>query len=101
MKAEKYNGENNTINQFIIEMTLINPVSDIVKKLKNNEFRDCDIAYLDRKLMDYTSFACKTLNINVALNNLDNKKDGVVINNYVSNMYISRFETILKYFETI
>lgn len=101
MNAKKYNGENDTINQFIIEMTLINPVSGIVKKLKNNEFRDCDITYLDRKLMDYTSFACKTLNINVSINDLGGKRDGVVMNYFVSNLYISRFETLLKYFENI
>lgn len=101
MKAKEYNGENEAINQFIIEMTLINPVKDTIKKLKNNEFRDCDINLLDKKLTDYTSFACKTLNINVALNNQENKRDGVVMNSYVSNIYISRFETLLKYFESI
>lgn len=101
MKAKEYNGENEAINQFVIDTILINPVKDIIKKLKNNEFRDCDINFLDKRLIDYTSFACKTLNINVALNNLDNKKDGVIMNNYVSNMYISRFETLLKYFENI
>ena len=101
MKAKEYNGENEAINQFIIEMTLINPVKDIIKKLKNNEFRDCDINLLNKKLRDFTMFSCKTLNINVSLNNLENKMDGVVMNSYVSNMYISRFETLLKYFESI
>ena len=101
MKEKKYNGENDTINQFIIEMTLINPVSDIVKKLKNNEFRDCDIAYLDRKLMAYTSFACKTLNINISINDLGGKRDEIIMNDFISRLYISRFEMLLKYFENI
>ena len=93
--------KHDTINQFIIEMTLIDPLLDIIKKLKNSEYRDCDINYLNKKLMDYMLFACKMQNINTSINGPKGEKDGVIMNNFVKELYISRFETLLKYFETI
>ena len=93
--------KNEAIYDFIIEEVLIKPVSDIIKKLRNRDFRDCDIDYLDGKLMDYTSFACEMLKISASLDDIDDEINGAIMNDYMANLYISRFETLLKYFETI
>lgn len=49
---------NQVIDQFIIEASLIDPISKIVNQLNNGEFRDCDIKWLDAKLEKFTKFAC-------------------------------------------
>lgn len=54
---------NPVIDQFIIEASIIDPISKIVIQLNNGEFRDCDIKWLDAKLERFTKFACETLGI--------------------------------------
>ncbi len=52
---------NPAMQQFIIETVLINPINDILLKFKNEEFRDCDIKWLNDRLHKFTSFAAETL----------------------------------------
>lgn len=68
------------IDQFIIETTLVNPLEKIVNQLKNHEFRDCDIKWLDSKLEKFTELACETLGINVIMPINENDK---TINGFV------------------
>lgn len=100
MKA-KYNGGNNAIDQFIIEVKLIDPVKKIIDGLKNKSFRDCDISFLDKKLSDFTMFACGTLNIKgLSPDSIKRDRSGVTLNEFVTKQYIDRFTTILNYFKT-
>jgi hypothetical protein len=91
---------NPAIDQFIIEATLIDPISKIINQLNNCEFRDCDIKWLDAKLEKFTKFACETLGIKGMMpSNIDSNKY-VLLNDYVKNQYINRFSTLLGYFKS-
>jgi hypothetical protein len=92
---------NPRIDQFIIETCLINPVSKIVNQLKNGEFRDCDIKWLDNKLEKFTKFACETLGINGLMPSDVNGDKFTLLNDYVKNQYINRFNTLLEYFKSL
>lgn len=96
MKATK----EEVIYQLMIEYNLIDPISKILNKLNNNEFRDCDIKWLDAELEKYTKFACKTLGITALTPGDVKSAKGTVLNYYVINIYISRFKTLLAYFKT-
>lgn len=97
-----YNEENDVINKFVINVILIDPIYKIIEKLKNREFRDIDIKYLDRKLKCFTSFACKTLNIDFSFSEMiDNDRSGVIMNDYIVDQYIERFTILLQYFESL
>ena len=100
-KKREYSGENNAINQLIIEVRLINPISEIIAKLKGGVFRDCDISWLDDKLQSFTLFACETLNINIPTSSLERDTMSFVMNDYCKSQYITRFTTLLNYFKTV
>jgi len=91
---------NKAIDQFIIEATLISPVSKIVSQLKNGEFRDCDIKWLDTKLENFTKFALETLGIKGLMLSDVNSEKYATLNDYVKNQYLTRFETLLSYFKS-
>jgi hypothetical protein len=91
---------NPVIDQFIIEVSLIDPISKIINQLNNGEFRDCDIKWLDAKLEKFTKFACETLGIKGMMpSNIDSNKF-VLLNDYVKNQYVNRFSTLLGYFKS-
>lgn len=89
---------NDLINYFIIDTTLVKPVEKIIMQLNNREFRDSDIKWLDAKLVNFTDFACKTLGINIIFPNDEKNK---TLNNFVLTQYTNRFTTLLNYFKTI
>lgn len=91
---------NPVIDQFIIEAYLIGPVSKIISQLKNGEFRDCDIKWLDAKLENFTIFACETLGIKATM--LGDSYGGkyTLLNDYVKSQYLNRFNILLDYFKS-
>ena len=91
--------KNEAINTFIIETVLIDPISDIIFKLKNKEFRDCDIRWLIDELRKYTAFAAKTLSIKFPEIKLISN-DGVKLNDYTTARFIEAFTTLLNYFKS-
>ena len=91
---------NSVIDQFIIETSLINPIEKIISQLKNKEFRDCDIKWLDSKLENFISFAAKTLGINGILPSELHSEKFVILNNYALVYYKDKFNTLLNYFKS-
>ena len=91
---------NSVIDQFIIETSLINPIEKIISQLKNGEFRDCDIKWLDSKLENFISFAAKTLGISVMLPSKIHSEKFVILNNYALVYYKDKFNTLLNYFKS-
>ena len=89
---------NPAMQQFIIETVLINPVKDIVSKLENKEFRDCDIKWLNDKLYNFTNFAAETLGKKFGKIDLVNN-DGL-LNEYKTNEFLKAFRTLLNYFKS-
>ena len=100
MKA-KINTDNDVVNKFIIDVTLIDPINKIIDGLKNGKYRNIDINYLDKKLEHFTAVACKMLNIDFSGTVIENDRSGVILNDYTKNIYIERFTTLLRYFEGI
>lgn len=94
------NLNNPAIQQFIIETALIDPISDIINKLNNGEFRDCDIKWLDNKLENFVSFAADTLGINFTKPSHLFGETFKYINEYSKTRYLERFNLLSKYFET-
>lgn len=86
------------MQQFIIETVLINPVKDIVSKLENKEFRDCDIKWLNDKLYNFTNFAAETLGKKFGKIDLVNN-DGL-LNEYKTSEFLKTFRTLLNYFKS-
>ena len=91
---------NTVIDKFIIETALINPIEKIVLQLKNGEFRDCDIKWLDIKLEKSIEFAAKTLGINAVMPSSLQPETFVILNNYALEYYKNKFNTLLNYFKT-
>ena len=90
--------KNEAINTFIIETVLIEPISDIIFKLENKEFRDCDIRWLNDKLYKFTTVAAETLGIKFPEIELISH-DGV-LNDYTTIRFIEAFTTLLNYFKS-
>lgn len=92
--------ENNEIlNQFIIDTVLVNPVNEIVTKLQERSFRDCDIKWLDGKLEKFTSFTAETLGLK--LDPVSRSESFTHFNDVVTDKYIFYFTTLLNYFKSI
>ena len=91
---------NAAIDQFIIEMSLITPIEKILLQLKNGDFRDCDIKWLDSKLENFIEFAAKTIGINAIMPNKLESETFTILNNYALRYYKDKFSTLLNYFKT-
>ncbi len=91
--------KNEAINTFIIETALIDPIDDIIFKLENKEFRDCDIRWLIDKLYKYTAFAAETRGIEFPFKSISH--DGVKLNDYTIARFIEAFTTLLNYFKSL
>ena len=90
--------KNEAINRFIFEAVLIDPINDIILKLKNKEFRDCDIKWLNGKLYKFTAVAAETLGVKFPEIQLISN-DGV-LNDYTTTRFIEAFTTLLNYFKS-
>ena len=90
--------KNEALNTFIIEEVLIDPINDIIFKLKNKKFRDSDIRWLNDKLHKYTTFAASTLSVKFPEIELI-RNDGV-LNNYTTTRFVEAFTTLLNYFKS-
>lgn len=91
------NSNNETLNQFIIETVLINPIQKIVDGLKSRNFRDCDIKWLNDKMEGFIEFAAETLGVKVPVQ-VEREKFGM-LNAHSLNYYTTRFTTLLDYFK--
>ena len=91
---------NTVIDQFIIETALISPIEKIISQLKNGEFRDCDIKWLDSKLENFIVFAAKTLGINAIPQSGLHSETFVILNNHALVYYKDKFNTLLNYFKS-
>lgn len=87
---------NTSINNFIFETAVISPINDIIVKLKQKEFRDCDIDWLNGKLKSYTDLALQTMGKEIVVGDAV----GGVMNDHSRNRFISYFTTILNYFKS-
>lgn len=89
---------NETVNTFIINTALINPIEKILKQIENGEMRDCDIKWLDAKFKSFADFAAQTLGVQPPA--IAKKEDFPFFNPYVQNYYTERFTTLLNYFKS-
>lgn len=89
-----------TVDQFILEMTLIDPIEKIISKLHNHEFRDCDIKWLDNKLECFIEFAAETLNLKISAH-VKSESTGHIMNDYVRKSFIDKFTNLLNYFKNL
>lgn len=86
-----------TKEQFIIEMTLVDPVTKILSKLVKDEFRDCDCKWLDSRLEHFVKIACELQGIKGIIQ----ADTTTVLNDFTKFQYIKRFTTLLDYFRTL
>ena len=91
---------NLVIDKFIIENSLITPIEKIISQLKNGEFRDCDIKWLDSKLENFTVFAAKTLKINAIKKSNLHPETFTFLNDYALIYYKDKFNVLLNYFKS-
>ena len=85
------------IETFIYETTVIKPVKEILRKLKNNEFGDRDLKRLAEKLEGFTSIAIEVIGKKVIFPELDY----TVLNDFTKAKLIKYFNIILSFFENI
>jgi len=90
--------QNEVIQKFIIETTLINPIEKIIADLKSGKMRDCDIKFMDAKLEDLTRVAIKIIGYGSFV---DKNQSPEILNEYNTNQYILYFDTLLKLFKSI
>lgn len=91
--------KNDAINTFIFDVVLVDPIADILKKLENNEFRDCDILWLENKMRNFLDFAAKTLGLQVPVI-MPSEDIGVVMNDCKKQRFIKSFKALLDYFKS-
>ena len=89
-----------TKDQFIIEMTLVDPINKIVKALESRNYRDCDVKWLDSKLASFIDLAAKTLHINGVMTPSESIRPSLM-NEYAYEYYLKYFAGLLTYFKTI
>jgi len=87
------------VDDFIFEMTLINPIEKIIAKLKNKDYRDCDVTWLDSKLDKFIRFAAETFGMKMPAQ--IERKPFPVLNDHNYKYYIEKFTTLLNYFKTL
>ena len=90
--------KNEAINRFIIEAVLIDPINDIIFKLENKEFRDCDIRWLNDKLYKFTAVAAETMGIKFP--EIELISHDSILNDYTTARFIKAFTTLLNYFKS-
>ena len=83
------------IDNFIIDTMLIDPIRDIITKLENNNFRDCDITWLNNKLDTFTNIALETMGKRINIPTLKY----TVLNDYVQSTFLRYFNVLLDYFK--
>lgn len=89
-----------TIDQFIIDTLLIDPITTIIDKLNKSEYRDCDIKWLDEKLYEYMVLSAKLAGLNVSVSRpLDDKKP-TIMNQYAVDYYLRYFSKLLEFFKS-
>lgn len=89
--------EEKVVDGLIIDVLIINPIEKILRGLKDHEYGERDIHYLNEKLKLYTEMACKLLDIH----NADLHDEDCVMNDYVRTRYIKRFTTLYNFFKSI
>lgn len=87
------------LNDFIIEIQLVAPITKIVSQLNNNEFRDCDIKWLDSKLSSFIEIAATTLSIPTATVLQSETIKPKYMGGYAIQYYSKYFKTLLDYFK--
>lgn len=93
---------NDTVNQFIINVQLIEPVQKIVDNLKEKNYRESDIKWLNEKLKNYTELALKILGIKVAFYaEPPTSEKGVKLNDFTYGRFLHYFTTLLNCFKSI
>ena len=91
-----------TVNQFIIEVQLIEPVQKIVDNLKAKNYWETDIKWLNEKLKNYTELAVKILGIEVAVYaEPPTSEKGVKLNDFTYGKLLQYFTTLLNCFKSI
>lgn len=88
------------INEFIINVTIVEPISKIIAGLNGSVYRDCDINWLDNKLDTFVKLAAQTLGIQPIFKTDFGTSPFTILNDHNKKYYISKFETLLAYFKT-
>lgn len=91
---------NQTIDQFIIDVSLVDPIEKILGQLERGEFRDCDLKWLDTKLDGFMEFAAKTLEVHGVMPQRESVKPAYM-NDYAVKYYTKYFNQLLQYFKTL
>ena len=87
------------INDFIIDTVLIEPIEKIIYNFENQNFRDCDIDWLNQQLEKFTSVTCKLLQRDeIFLNQINGYK---TLNPFLIEKYTNYFNILLNYFKTL
>lgn len=98
MKAKQ---NNDIISNLYLDVLLIEPISKILLQLKNKEFRDCDIKWLDNKLETYFNITSQTLGLNISvINQPDSVKPKHINTEYSTQYYLKYFTNLIEYFKT-
>ena len=100
-KNENKMENQDALNQFIINVKLVDPINNIVTGLNAGTYRDCDIKWLDNKLEAFISFAAETLGVKGLLPSNVCASGFTVLNDYNKQYYLSKFTTLLEYFKSL
>ena len=90
------------VNQFVIDMVLVEPVEKIIENLNNNVYRDCDVSFLNTKIKNFINFALETLNVNILIKPVDEDLVGYNnLNDHTKAVMLKSFNVVLAYFKTL
>lgn len=91
-----------SLQQFIIEVKLVEPLTKIIDGLKSGSFRDCDIKWLDDKLEGFIVLAAETLGLkNIIKPSQLGKEPFTILNEHNIKYYLTKFNALLSYFKTL
>ncbi len=93
--------QDENIQLFVINVSLIDPITEIINGIENSKYRDCDIKWLTNKMDAFIEFAAKTLGISINMPSRDKKADFNTLNSYVLVYFRDRFTTLLNYFKSL
>ena len=90
-------GDKEAINNFLVSQLVTEPISIIIKGLKEDSYRDCDVTWLNLKLTKYTDLSLELIGKKIKVQ----KPISGPLNDFNKKRFVDYFTTLLEFFKSI
>lgn len=86
------------VSNFVLEVAYIDPIQNILTKLEQGIYRDCDVSVLDTKLHNFMGAAANMMGAGCPTP--DTEKMPSIMNEYAKDYYKTYFKGLLNFFKS-